>query len=84
MCGKVCSTSFETIQSHQSKKKYHFLSKYIPPHYGKKIQYATKDETKPLTEKEIKELQKIRGTFFFYSRAMDSTMAHVLNALVLV
>ena len=47
----------------------------------KNFKWLKKDISILLNKSEIKELQKVIGTFLFYSRAIDNTMAHALNTL---
>jgi hypothetical protein len=54
-------------------------SKYITPSYGAKTQYATKDETPPLSTKQCTNIQKIRGSVLYYARAVDPTVLMPLN-----
>jgi len=86
---RTCDVSMENyvtkaLQKFQHKisnRKYHSPSKYTPPKYGQKIQMTQTDTSKPLTKTEIKDLQKVIGTFLFYSRAIDNTMAHALSTI---
>eukprot|EP01034_Spumella_vulgaris_P031394 gene31394-38776_t len=53
---------------------------YTPPNYGKaKQQYATSDESAPLSPDRVKLLQQIIGVFLYYARAVDSTMLMALS-----
>ena len=56
-------------------------SKYEPPKYGQKIQYAPIEDPKKMTKTEILYLQQICGKFLYYARAVDDTMLHALNDL---
>jgi hypothetical protein len=47
--------------------------------YGVKTQYATKDETPPLTAKQCLTIQKVTGSVFYYARAVDPTVLIPLN-----
>ena len=63
-------------------RRCHSPSKYIPPQYGQKIQYAAPaDTTTPLNDDKIKQLQQVIGRFLFYGRVTDYTMLHALNSL---
>jgi hypothetical protein len=54
--------------------------RYIPPSYGKaQQQYATSDESPPLSPDRVKLLQQIIGVFLYYARAVDSTMLMALS-----
>ena len=63
------------------RKLYHSPSLYTPPKYGQKIQLADLNSTISLTPNEIKELQRVVGSFLFYGRVCDYTILHALNAL---
>ena len=54
-------------------------SKMIRPRYGQRLQYAHVDDAAPLTQDEVRTIQKITGKFLFYARAIDATMLHALN-----
>jgi hypothetical protein len=47
--------------------------------YGAKTQYATKDETPPLTAKQCLTIQKVTGSVLYYARAVDPTVLMPLN-----
>jgi hypothetical protein len=47
--------------------------------YGAKTQYATKDETPPLTSKQCLIIQKVTGTVLCYAQAVDPTVLMPLN-----
>jgi hypothetical protein len=49
------------------------------PVYRAKTQYATKDETSPLTAKECLTIQKVTGPVLYYARAVDPTVLMPLN-----
>jgi hypothetical protein len=54
-------------------------SRYGMPVYGEKTQYATQDETPPLTEKQCLNIQKVTGYVLYYARAVDPTFLVPLN-----
>ena len=54
---------------------------YHPPTYGAKTQYATIDDTEPLSADDIKTLQAVVGSFLYYARATDPTMLTHTNEL---
>jgi hypothetical protein len=54
-------------------------SRYVTPVYGAKTQYATKDETPPLTAKQCLTIQKVTGSVLYYARAVDPTVLMPLN-----
>jgi hypothetical protein len=47
--------------------------------YGAKTQYATKDETPPLTSKQCLTIQKVTGSVLYYARAVETTVLMPLN-----
>jgi hypothetical protein len=47
--------------------------------YGAKMQFATQDNSPPLTAKQCTEIQKITGCVLYYSRAVDPTVLMALN-----
>jgi hypothetical protein len=57
----------------------HTPSKYVMPVYGAKTQYATKDETPPLTAKQCLTIQKVTGSVLYYARAVEPTFLMPLN-----
>jgi hypothetical protein len=54
-------------------------SRYVTPVYGAKTQYATKDDTPPLTAKQCLTIQKVTGSVLYYARAVDPTVLMPLN-----
>jgi hypothetical protein len=57
----------------------HTPSRYVTPVYGAKTQYATKDETPPLTAQQCLTIQKANGSVLYYARAVDPTVLMPLN-----
>jgi hypothetical protein len=57
----------------------HTTSKYTTPVYGAKTQYATQDDTPPLTTKQCLKIQKFTGSVLYYARAVDPTVLMPLN-----
>jgi hypothetical protein len=57
----------------------HTPSRYVMPVYGAKTQYATQDETHPLTAKHCLNIQKVTGSVLYYARAVDPTVLMPLN-----
>jgi hypothetical protein len=47
--------------------------------HGAKTQYATQDETPPLTAKQCLNIQKVIGSVLYYARAVDPTVLMPLN-----
>jgi hypothetical protein len=57
----------------------HTPSRYVTPVYGAKTQYATTDETPPLTAHQCLTIQKVTGSVLYYARAVDPTVLMPLN-----
>jgi hypothetical protein len=57
----------------------HTPSRYVTPVYGAKTQYATKDDTPPLTAQQCLTIQKVTGSVLYYARAVDPTVLMPLN-----
>ena len=64
---------------HTRSKPTHSPSPHIAPVYGKHQQMAPTIILPTFTPAEVKRLQQICGTFLYYARAVDVTMAHALN-----
>jgi hypothetical protein len=54
-------------------------SRYVTPVYGTKTQYATRDETPPLTAQQCLTIQKVAGSILYCARAVDPTVLMPLN-----
>jgi hypothetical protein len=67
------------FQHDTPKTPQHTPSRYVTPVYGAKMQYATEDETPPLSDKQCTTIQKITGSVLYYSRAVDPTVIIPLN-----
>ena len=65
------------------KTPYHAPSRYTPPKFGTKVQFAKVDETAPLTKNKITFIQKVVGKLLYYARAVDPTMLHAINDISL-
>jgi hypothetical protein len=57
----------------------HTPSRYITPVHGAETQYATKDETTPLTATQCLTIQKVTASVLYYARAVDPTVLKPLN-----
>jgi hypothetical protein len=57
----------------------HTPCRYVTPLYGAKTQYATTDETPPLTAQQCLIIQKVTGSVLYYARAVDPTVSIPLN-----
>jgi hypothetical protein len=68
-----------TFRHDAPKHPQHTPSKYVTPVYGSKTQYATQDETPPLTAKQCLNIQTVTGSVFYYARAVDPTVLMPLN-----
>jgi hypothetical protein len=56
------SNVLSKFQHDAPKHPKHTPSRYVMPVYGAKTQYATKDETPPLTAKQCLTIQKVTGS----------------------
>jgi hypothetical protein len=57
----------------------HTPSRYVTPVYRAKTQYATTNETPPLTAQKCVTIQKVTGYVLYYARAVDPTVLMQLN-----
>jgi hypothetical protein len=73
------SNVLSKFQHDAPKHPHHTLSKFVTPVYRAKNQYATKDETPPLTAKHCLTIQKVTGSFLYYARAVDPTVLMLIN-----
>jgi hypothetical protein len=73
------SNVLSKFQHDAPKHPQHTPSLYVTPVYGAKTQYATKDETPPLTAKQCLTIQKVAGSVLCYARAVDPTVLMPLN-----
>jgi hypothetical protein len=73
MPGYVSNVSSK-FQHDSPKQPQHTPSRYVTPVYGAKTQYATKDETPPLTAKQCIIIQKVTGSVLYYARAVDPSV----------
>jgi hypothetical protein len=75
------SNFLSKFQHDSPKHTQHTPSRYVTPVYGAKTQYATKDETPPLTAQQCLTIKKVTGSVLYYARAVDPTVAMPLNAV---
>jgi hypothetical protein len=75
------SNVLSKFQHDAPKHPQHTPSKYVMPVYGAKTQYATQDETPPLTAKQCLNIQKVTGSVLYYARAVDLTVIMPLNGI---
>jgi hypothetical protein len=73
------SNVLSKFQHDAPKHPQHTPSRYVTPVYGAKTQYATKDETPPLTSQQCLTIQKVTGSVLYYARAVDPTLLMPLN-----
>jgi hypothetical protein len=73
------SNVLRKFQHDAPKHPQHTPSRYVTPVYGTKTQYATKDETPPLTARQCLTIQKVTGSVLDYARAVDPTVLMPLN-----
>ena len=62
-------------------KPVHGPTKFEKPEYGKKVQYAPEETTKPINEKLKRKIQQVAGKFLYSGRAVDNTTQHAINDL---
>jgi hypothetical protein len=67
------------FQHDTPKTPHHTPSRYVTPVYGAKMQYATQDETPPISDTERTTIKKITGSVLYSSRAFDPTVSMTLN-----
>jgi hypothetical protein len=77
------SNVLSKFQHDAPKHPQHIPSRYVTPVYGAKTQYATKDETPPLTAKQCLTIQKVTGSVLYYARAVDPTVLMPLNDIAM-
>jgi hypothetical protein len=77
------SNVLSKFQHDAPKHPQHTPSKYVTPVYGANTQYATKDETPPLTAKQCLTIQKVTGSVLYYARAGDPTLLTPLNDIAM-
>jgi hypothetical protein len=73
------SNVLSKFQHDAPKHPQHTPPRYVTPVHGAKTQYATKDETPPLTDKQCLNIQKVTGSVLYYARAVDPTVLMPLN-----
>jgi hypothetical protein len=73
------SNVLSKFQHDSPKHPQHTPSCYITAVYGAKTQYATRDETSPLTATQCLTIQKVTGSVLYYARAVDPTVVMPLN-----
>jgi hypothetical protein len=73
------SNVLSKFQHDAPKHPQHTPSQYVTTVYGAKTQYATKDETPPLTPKQCLKIQKVTGSVLYYARTVDPTVLMPLN-----
>ena len=84
-CEVICSMdnyvakALKELEHIFPKKHLYGLFNTMPLTYGAKIQYVQEDLTQPLTPEQYKSVKQIVGKFRYYVRAIDNTMAHMMN-----
>jgi hypothetical protein len=73
------SNVLSKFQHDAPKHPQHTPSRYVTPVYGAKTQYATKDETPPLSAQQCLTIQKVTGSILYYVRAVDPIVLITLN-----
>jgi hypothetical protein len=77
------SNILSMFQHDSHKHPQHTPSWYVTPVYGTKTQYATRDETSPLTAQQCLTIQKVTGSVLYYARAVDPTVLMPLNNIAM-
>jgi hypothetical protein len=77
------SNVLSKFQHDAPKHPQHTPSRYVTPVYSAKTQYATKDETPPLTAQQCLTIQKVTGSVLYYARAVDPTVLMPLNDIAM-
>jgi hypothetical protein len=67
------------FQHDTPKQPQHTPSTCVMLVYSSKTQYATQDETPPLTAKQCLNIHKVTGYVLYYTRAVDPTVLMPLN-----
>jgi hypothetical protein len=73
------SNVLSKFQHDAPKHPQHTHSKYVTLVYGAKTQYATKDETPPLTAKQCLTIQQVTGSILYLARAVDPAVLMPIN-----
>jgi hypothetical protein len=73
------SNVLSNFQHDFPKHPQHTPSRYVSPVYGANTQYATTDETPPLTAQQCLTIQKVTGSVLHYARSVDPTVLMPLN-----
>jgi hypothetical protein len=73
------SNVLSKFQHDAPKHPQHTPSRYTTPVYGAKAQYATKDETPPLTAQQCLTIQKVTRSVLYYAKAVDPTFLMPFN-----
>jgi hypothetical protein len=73
------SNILSKFQHDAPKYPQHTPSRYVTPVYGANTQYATQDETPPLTAKQCLNIKKFTGSVSYYTRAVYPTVLMPLN-----
>jgi hypothetical protein len=73
------SNVLSKFQHDSPKHPQHTPSRYVSPVNGAKTQYATTDETPPLTAHQCLTIQKVTGSVLYYARAVDPSVFMPLN-----
>jgi hypothetical protein len=73
------SNVLSKFQHDAPKHPQHTPSRYVTPVYGAKNQYATKDETPPLSAQQCLTIKKVTRSVLYYARSVDPTVLMPLN-----
>ena len=68
-------------QHAKPKRPQHAPEKAVPIQYGAKIQVEEKDTSPTISPVRIKRIQDVVGTFAWYARVVDPTMAVTISSI---
>jgi len=74
-------SALHKYQHKRPTKPQHAPANAAPIQYGAKVQKATKDTSPLISAERIRKIQEVVGTFAWYSRAVDPTMAATMSSI---
>ena len=74
-------SALHKYQHKRPTKPQHAPANAAPIQYGAKVQKATKDTSPLISAERIRKIQEVVGTFAWYSRAVDPTMAAMMSSI---
>jgi hypothetical protein len=73
------SNVLSKFQQESPKHPQHTPSIYVTPVSGEETQYATQDETPPLTARQCLNIRKVTGSVLYFARAVDPNVLMPVN-----